>query len=458
MEHSFDALVIGTGQSGPSLAVKIADSGKTVAIVERARFGGTCVNTGCIPTKAMVASARVAHLARRAADFGVVIDGGVRVDIERVMARKSAISAESRNGVERMLREHKNCTVFRGHARFVSDHCVQIGSDTIGAKQIFINVGERAHVPEVPGLSTTPYHTNSSILEITALPEHLIILGGSYVGLEFGQMFRRFGSSVTILERSGFLLAREDEDISNSVRDVLTKEGVQAMLNSDLRSVRKAGNKIEVTLGTPHNQTISGTHLLVATGRKPNTDDLGLETTQIQRDGRGFIQVDDELRTHVPGIWGIGDCNGRGGFTHTSYNDYEIVANHLFGDGTRRVTDRITAYAVYVDPPLARVGMTETEVRRLGRKVLVASREMKRVGRAVEKGETQGFMKILVDAENQKILGAAIFGIGGDEAIHCILDTMYADVPYSVLQRSVHIHPTLSELIPTMLGDLKPLC
>ncbi len=316
----------------------------------------------------------------------------------------------------------------------------------------------RPTVPAVPGLAAVPYLTNSTILEMNSLPASLIVVGGSYVGLEFGQMFSRFGSHVTILERSGALLSREDEDISNGVRDILKKEQIDVLVGCDLQQVRSVDNQIEVHLGAPHNSTIRGTHLLMVAGRKPNTDDLGLENTKIGRDKRGFIQVDDELRTDVAGVWCMGDCNGRGAFTHTSYNDYEIVSNHLFGDGTRRVTDRITAYAVYIDPPLARIGMSEGEVRRTGRKALVAKREMKRVGRAIEKGETEGFMKIMIDAENHKILGAAILGTGGDEAVHCILDTMYANAPYTVLRNAVHIHPTLSELIPTMLGDLKPLC
>lgn len=458
MPRSFDAIVIGTGQSGPSLAVKFADSGRKVAVIERARFGGTCVNTGCIPTKTMVASAYAAHLARRAAEFGVIIEGPIRVDMKQVIARKNSVSAKSREGLEKMLGGNENCTVYRGHARFKSDYEVQIGAEVIVSKQIFINVGTRAQVPPIPGLESVPYLTNSSILEIDFLPKDLIIVGGSYVGLEFGQMFRRFGSDVTILERGPFLLGREDKDISERVRDILSKEGIRVVADCSRLSCSPLADGIEVTTGSHSVARVRGTHLLVAAGRKPNTDDLGLENTNIKRDARGFIQVDDELRTSVPGIWSTGDCNGRGAFTHTSYNDYEIVAANLFARDNRRVTDRITAYAVYIDPPLARVGMTETEVRQSGRKALIGKREMTRVGRAVEKGETDGFMKIMVDAESHKILGAAILGTGGDEAIHCILDTMYANAPYTVLQRAMHIHPTLSELIPTMLGELEPLC
>ena len=458
MPDTFDAVVIGTGQSGPSLALKLADSGQKVAVVERARFGGTCVNTGCIPTKTLVASARVAQVARRAADFGIMIGGEIGIDMRRVMARKEQVSGASRSSVEKGLVEHSNCTVFRGHARFVSDHEIRVGNAVISSKQIFLNVGTRAAVPDIPGLADVPYLTNSSILEIESVPEDLIVVGGSYVGLEFGQIFRRFGSKVTILERGAFLLSREDQDISNGVRDILTKEGIRVLVNCAPMSVAKGADGIEVRTGAPDGSPIRGTHLLVAAGRKPNTDDLGLENTGVQRDAHGFIKVDDELRTSVAGIWATGDCNGRGAFTHTSYNDYEIVAANLLTDDKRRVTERITTYAVFIDPPLARAGMTETEVRTSGKKALIGRRPMSHVGRAVEKGETEGFMKIMVDAETHRILGAAILGTGGDEAIHCILDTMYADAPYTVLQKAVHIHPTVSELIPTMLGGLQPLC
>jgi len=458
MSKSFDAVVIGSGQSGSPLAVKLAKSGQKVAIIERARFGGTCVNTGCIPTKAMIASARAAYVARRAADFGVNIDGSVRVDMQRVKARKDEISGKSRSAVEKMLNDTSNCTVYRGQARFVSDSEVQVGEDILATPQTFINVGARAVIPRIPGLSNLPYFTNSSILEIDFAPKSLIVIGGSYVGLEFGQMFRRFGSDVTIVERAPRLVAREDEDISNRIRDILVNEGIKVELNAECLELAGSEGKISARTSASNGPAILGTHVLIATGRKANTDDLGLENTKVKRDGRGFIEVDDELRTSAPGIWAIGDCNGRGAFTHTSYNDYEIVAANLLDNDRRRVTDRIVTYAVYIDPPLGRAGMTEGEVRSSGRKALIGKREMTRVGRAYEKSETQGFMKVMVDASTKEILGAAILGTEGDEAIHGILDIMYAKVPYTVLQRAVHIHPTVSELIPTMLGDLQPLC
>jgi pyruvate/2-oxoglutarate dehydrogenase complex dihydrolipoamide dehydrogenase (E3) component len=458
MPKSYDAIIIGTGQSGPPLAVKLAKAGQKVAIIERARFGGTCVNTGCIPTKAMVASARAAYVAGRGGDFGVELDGGVRVDMQRVKARKDEISGKSRSAVEKMLNAAPNCTVYRGQGRFVSNSEVQVGEDILTAPQTFINVGARAVVPPIPGLSNLSYLTNSSILEIDFLPKSLIVVGGGYVALELGQMFKRFGSDVTIVHRGPHLLTREDEDIANNIRDILVNEGIKVELNAECIELFGEGGEIGARTGSPDGPAVRGTHVLIATGRQPNTGDLGLENTEIRRDQRGFIEVDDELRSTAAGVWAIGDCNGRGAFTHTSYNDYEIVAANLLDSDKRRVTDRITAYAVYIDPPLGRAGMTESEVRRSGRKALIGKRPMTRVGRAYEKSETQGFMKVMVDAQSREILGAAILGTEGDEAIHCFLDMMYAKVPYTVLQRAVHIHPTVSELIPTMLGDLTPLC
>jgi pyruvate/2-oxoglutarate dehydrogenase complex dihydrolipoamide dehydrogenase (E3) component len=437
----FDAIVIGTGQSGPSLAVRLAKAGRRVAVIERHLFGGTCVNTGCIPTKTLVASARAAHVARRAADFGVIVDGNVRVDMAAVKARKDRVLMESRNGVEEWLEGTPGCTVIRGHARFTADHEVIVDDQQLAAPEIFVNVGARAAIPSLPGLDRLPYLTNTSILELDTLPEHLVIYGGSYIALEFAQMYRRFGSKVTVMERGPHLLSREDTDISEGVLQIVRDESIEVQLNTTIRSAEEF---------PPHS------HLLIATGRRPNTDDLGLEHTTIACDDRGYIQVDDELRTSAPGVWAIGDCNGKGAFTHTSYNDYEIIAANLLDHDHRRVSDRITAYAVYLDPPLGRAGMTDREIDRTGRKVLSAKREMTRVGRAVEKGETKGFMKITVDVETRQILGAAILGVEGDEAIHCILDVMYARAPYTVLQRAMHIHPTVSELIPTMLGDLQP--
>jgi pyruvate/2-oxoglutarate dehydrogenase complex dihydrolipoamide dehydrogenase (E3) component len=454
---TYDAIIIGTGQSGPSLARRLAGSGMKVAIVERGRFGGTCVNTGCTPTKTLVASAHAVHMARRGADFGFTA-GEITVDMRRVKARKDYVAGLSNKGVERSLKTLENCTVFEGHARFRAPHEVEVGSDVLSAERIFINVGGRASVPKIPGLDGIDYLTNSSMMDVDYLPRHLLVLGGSYVALEFGQMYRRFGSEVTVVEIGPRLVPREDEDVSQAITAFLGREGINIRTDANCLSLSKHDGEIVMSLDCEQGaREVRGSHLLIATGRRPNTDDLGLDRAEVKQDARGFIEVDDELRTSVPGIWALGDCNGRGAFTHTSYNDFEIVAGNLLDGEKRRVSDRIVAYALYTDPPLGRAGMTETEVRRSGRRTLVGRIDMEDVSRAFEKGETDGFMKIVVDAESKQILGASFLGTSGDEAIHCVLDIMYARAPYTVLQHAVHIHPTVAEFIPTILGDLKPL-
>ena len=454
----YDAIIIGTGQAGPALARRLAGAGMQVAIIERGRFGGTCINTGCTPTKTLVASAYAAHVARRAADYGVTVGGEVGVDMKRVKARKDHVVGLSNRGVERSLNSLENCRVYEGHARFIAPHEVQVGAEVLSADRIFINVGGRAAIPEIPGLGQVPYLTNSTMMDVDFLPRHLLVLGGSYIGLEFGQMYRRFGSEVTVVELGPRLVPREDEDVSGAIAGFLTREGVELRLNAKCLGISKSGDEIVMRLdcgdGAPE---VRGSHLLIATGRRPNTDDLGLERAGVQRDRRGFIEVDDELRTNVPGVWALGDCNGRGAFTHTSWNDFEIVAANLLDGDQRRVSDRVPAYALYTDPPLGRAGMTETEVRKSGRRVLVGKIAMEDVSRAFEKGETEGFMKILVDADTKEILGASFLGTSGDEAIHCVLDAMYAKAPYTVVQRAMHIHPTVAEFIPTILGDIAPL-
>jgi len=454
----YDAIVIGTGQAGPSLAKRLAGSGMNVAIIERKLFGGTCVNTGCTPTKALVASAYAAHMVARASDFGVILNGGASVDMKRVKARMEAIFSPSTRGVERSLRNTERCTVYQDHARFVSAREVSVANEILKAEKIFINVGGRALIPDIPGLDQVDFLTNSSILKLDVLPAHLIVIGGSYIGLEFAQIYRRFGSKVTVVEMASRLISREDEEVSTAVADILQREDIELRLNARCLSVARRGKDIAVSLdcesGAPE---VVGTHLLLAVGRRPNTDDLGLDKTSIAKDEKGFIKVDDQLRTNVPGIWALGDCNGKGAFTHTSYNDFEIVAANLLDNDERRVSDRIVAYNLYTDPPLGRVGLTEAEVRKSGRPALVSTMAMEDVSRAFEKSETLGFMKILIDKETSQILGASILGIGGDEVIHCILDLIYAKAPYTVMQRAMHIHPTVSEFIPTMLGDLKPL-
>jgi pyruvate/2-oxoglutarate dehydrogenase complex dihydrolipoamide dehydrogenase (E3) component len=458
LSQQFDAIIIGTGQAGPSLAARFAAAGKTVAIIERHKFGGTCVNTGCIPTKTMVASAYVAHVARLGAEYGFSINGDVRVDMKRVKARKDEISGRSNRGVEESLRGLKNCTVIHGHARFHSPKTVAVNDEVLQADNIFIDVGGRASVPEMPGIHDVPFLTNSSMMNIDFLPEHLVIVGGSYVGLEFAQMYRRFGSEVTIVEMGPRLIGREDEDVSQAVREILEAEGIRIRLNAKCISLAKHESEVAVRVecleGPPE---ALGTHVLLAVGRTPNTHDLGLDRAGVASDGRGYIIVDDQLQTNVPGIWALGDCNGQGAFTHTSYNDYEIVADNLFKADHRRVSDRIQAYALYIDPPLGRCGMTEAEIRKSGRAALATKYPMSRVSRAVEKGETQGVIKISVDAETKQILGAAILGTGGDEVIHVLLDVMYAKAPYTVIQRAMHIHPTVAEYLPTILSKLEPV-
>jgi len=454
----YDAIIIGTGQAGPSLAVRLAGARMKVAIIERKRFGGTCVNTGCIPTKTLIASARAAHIARRAAEYGVTIESSIAVNMKKVKERKDAVVRHSNEGVEKWLKGTENLMVYEGHARFEDAHRVRVGDGLLEANKIFINVGGRASTASVSGLDQVSYFTNSTMMEVDFLPEHLIVIGGSYVGLEFAQMYRRFGSEVTVVEMGPRLIQREDEDVSEAIKTILENEGINIRLRAECVALEKHGDKIAVNVDcSSGDKMVIGSHVLLALGRVPNTDDLGVENAGVALDQHGYIQVDDQLRTNVPGIYALGDCNGRGAFTHTSYNDYEIVAANLLDSDPRRVSDRFTAYALYIDPPLGRAGMTETEARKSGRKVLIGKRPMTRVGRAVEKGETQGFMKILVDAETNEILGASFLGVECDEVIHSILDVMYAKAPYTVIQRAMHIHPTVTELIPTMLGELKPL-
>jgi pyruvate/2-oxoglutarate dehydrogenase complex dihydrolipoamide dehydrogenase (E3) component len=454
----YDAVIIGTGQAGPALARRLVAAGWQVAIIERKFFGGTCINTGCTPTKTLIASGYAAHLTRRAAEFGVTLSGTPSVDMKAVKARKDAVTVASRAAVERSLKGLQGCTVYEAHAMFIGPKQIKIADEVLRADKIFINVGGRAVIPSIPGLDQVPYLTNSSMMNVDFLPAHLIVLGGSYVGLEFAQLYRRFGSDVTVIEPAPRLISREDEDISRAIADILQAEDIDIRVNSKAVGVKKQGAGIAVTIESAGTRSqVDGSHLLLAVGRRPNTDDLGLERAGVVTDARGYIEVDDQLRTSVPGIWALGDCNGRGAFTHTSYNDFEIVAANLLDSDQRRVTDRITAYALYIDPPLGRAGMTEAEVRKSGRPALIATMPMENVSRAYEKSETKGFMKILVDRETKEILGASLLGLSGDEVIHCILDTMYAKAPSTVLQRAMHIHPTVSEFVPTMLDDLVPL-
>jgi pyruvate/2-oxoglutarate dehydrogenase complex dihydrolipoamide dehydrogenase (E3) component len=455
MTEKFDAIIVGAGQAGPSLAGRLTEVGQTVAVIERHLVGGTCVNNGCIPTKTMVASAHAAQLARRGAEYGVGT-GEITVDMTKVKARKDKVMLDDRQGLESWLEGMEGCTFIRGHARFEGPHTMTVDGRVLEADRIFLNVGGRAVAPELPGLADIDYMTNVGIVELDTVPEHLVIVGGGYIALEFAQMYRRFGARVTVVEKGPRLASREDEDVSATIKEILEAEGIDVVVNATAIRFTKhdSGFRLVPADGA---EPISGTHLLMAVGRRPNTDDLGLEKAGVETDGRGHIVVDDQLRTNVKHIWAMGDCNGRGAFTHTSYNDFEIVAANLLDDDRRRVSDRVTTYALYIDPPLGRVGMTVDEVRKSGRKALVGKRPMTRVGRAVEKGETQGFMKVVVDAETEEILGAAVLGVGGDEVIHLILDIMSAKMPYTAISRTMHIHPTVSELVPTILQEMKPL-
>jgi pyruvate/2-oxoglutarate dehydrogenase complex dihydrolipoamide dehydrogenase (E3) component len=456
--NRYDAIIIGTGQAGPSLAERLAKAGMRVALIERGRFGGTCVNTGCTPTKTLIASARVARLSQRAAEYGLRTEGGVQMDMARVKARKDAVVDHATKSVESWMRSLPNTTVYAGHARFVDASTIAVGSQTLTAEKVFIDVGGRPYVPRLPGLQQVSYLTSDGMMDIDFLPEHLLIVGGSYVGLEFGQMYRRFGSQVTIVEMGPRLIAREDPDVSGAIMDIFAAEDIEVRLDAKCIALERTSKGAMLSLDCVSGaRQVHGTHVLLAVGRVPNTDDLGLHEAGIETDSRGYITVDETLQTNVRNVYALGDCNGRGAFTHTAYNDFEIVADNLLNGTHRKVSDRIPIYGLFTDPPLGRVGMSEAQAKSAGSRVLMGKMAMTRVARAREKGETQGFMKVLVDAESQQILGAAILGVGGDEAVHSLVDAMYGHLSYMVVRQGVRIHPTVSELIPTLLSEIAPL-
>jgi pyruvate/2-oxoglutarate dehydrogenase complex dihydrolipoamide dehydrogenase (E3) component len=457
MSERLDAIVIGAGQAGPALCARLDKEGLKTALIERKLLGGTCVNTGCIPTKTMIASARAAHQARRGKEYGFA-SASARVDMAAVKRRKDAVVRQSTQGLGKWIGDMKNVSLIRGHARFIGPRRVKVNGRTLEAERVFLNVGARAAVPHLPGVKDVAFFDNSSIMELDFVPRHLVIVGGSYIGLEFAQMYRRFGSEVTVVERAPKMLPREDDDIAAEILAILKREGIAMRTDAECMALGKEGRRITVRLECKRGRKVAeGSHVLLAVGRTPNTADLGLEEAGVKVDPRGYIEVDDECRTNAAGVWALGECNGRGAFTHTSYNDYEIVAANLFDGEKRRISDRIQTYALFIDPPLGRAGMTEAEARRSGRKILVGKMPMARIGRAREAGETQGFMKVLVDADSKELLGAAVLGMNGDEVVHSLLDVMYAKRPYTTIQRAVHIHPTITELVPTMLGSLKPL-
>jgi len=456
-EERFDAIVIGTGQAGPGLCGRLDAKGLKTAVIERKLLGGTCLNVGCIPTKTLVASARAAQVARRGPEYGFST-GEVRVDMRAVKARKDQVVAHYSGGLTRWLEGMKNVTLVRGHGRFTAAHSVKVGDRTLVSDRIFINVGGRASTPALAGIDRVPYLTNSTMMDVDTVPGHLVIVGGSYIGLEFAQMYRRFGSQVTVVERAPKLLPREDDDVAAEIRAVLEREGVEIRTSAECIAFERKGGLVDVDLTCQEGEPVSeGTHVLLAMGRVPNTDDLGLDAAGVKVDPRGYIEVDDECRTNVPGVWALGDVNGKGAFTHTSYNDYEIVAANVLDGGSRRISQRIACYGLFIDPPLGRAGMTEREARATGRRLLAGKVPMRNVGRARESGEMQGFMKVVVDADTKEILGAALLGLNGDEIVHSLLDAMYARAPYTTISNAVHIHPTVAEFIPTLLQDLKPL-
>jgi len=453
MIERYDAIVIGAGQAGPAMAARLGSEGLKTALIERKLLGGTCVNNGCIPTKTLVGSARAIHMARRGGEYGFAA-GEVRVDMPAVKRRKDSVVRQSRDGLAKWIGAMKNVTLIEGQARFTAPRTLDVGGRALQAEKIFLNVGGRASVPEIAGLKDVPFLNNNSIMDLDRVPEHLVIIGGSYIGLEFAQMYRRFGAKVTVVELAPKLLPREDDDVAAEIRAILEREGVSIFLSAKNLRFKLDSDRINVEF---EGQSINASHVLLAVGRLPNTHDLGLKEAGIAADARGFITVDDQCRTSAEGVWALGDCNGRGAFTHTSWNDYEIVAANLFDKDPRKIADRISCYALFIDPPLGRVGMNLDEAKKSGRKLLAAKMLMTRVGRAREMGETQGFMKVLVDADSKELLGAAILGLNGDEIVHSLLDVMYAKKPYTTISRAVHIHPTVTELVPTLLQSLKAL-
>ncbi|WP_016991280.1 mercuric reductase [Flavobacterium sp. ACAM 123] len=449
----FDFIIIGSGQAGIPLAFSLSKKG-TVALIEKSLLGGTCVNTGCTPTKAYVASARRIWDTLHVEEMGIEIAAGAKANLEKIKARKDTLINGSREGIEKSIAENDTITLFRGEAHFLSNYEIAVNEDKITAKQIFINVGARAVIPKE--YVHVDYLTNIDILGLTKLPEHLIIVGGSYIGLEFGQMFKRFGSKVTIIERGDRLISREDENVSESLAEIMRSEDIEIEFNAKKINVSQDENSILIKINGAEKE-IKGSHLLLAVGRSPNTDALQLENTSIDIDKKAYLTVDDYCKTNVEGVFAIGDCNGKGAFTHTSYNDFQIVEDYVLGDKKRKISDRLTTYGLFVDPPLGRVGMTKAEAEKKGFEILIAHMPMSKIARAKEKGETKGFMEAIIDAKTNQFLGACVLGVGGDEIISSITNLMYAKQPYTVFRDAVHIHPTVGELIPTMLANLKPI-
>jgi pyruvate/2-oxoglutarate dehydrogenase complex dihydrolipoamide dehydrogenase (E3) component len=452
----FDAIIIGTGQAGKPLSYALADLGWKVALIERAELGGSCINTGCTPTKTMVASAQVAHYARDAARWGVRVSG-VEVDLPAVVARKNQVVQNARTSIQKRIDSRPNIRLVRGPARFIAPHQVQVGAEVFESQKIFINTGTRPAVPQIPGLDTVPFLSNATVMELQAAPEHLLVLGGGYIGLEFGQMFRRFGSRVTIIHNGERILPREDPDVVSALQTALEAEGIVLRMNVETKHVENRRGAIGLTLESGgRGETLQGSHLLVATGRKPNTEDLGLETAGVLTGSRGYIKVNGRLETNVPGIWALGDVKGGPAFTHISYNDYQIAYANIVDGKNLSIENRYLPYALFTDPQLGRVGITESDARASGRKFKMGTFPMSSVARAIERDETAGLMKIIVDAENDRILGAAILGSEGGETVQILGAMILAGAPYTVLKGAVYIHPTLAEGFFGLMESVKP--
>jgi pyruvate/2-oxoglutarate dehydrogenase complex dihydrolipoamide dehydrogenase (E3) component len=452
----FDAIIIGTGQAGKPLSYALADLGWKVALIERAELGGSCINTGCTPTKTMVASAQVAHYARDAARWGVRVSG-VEVDLPAVVARKNQVVQNARTSIQKRIDSRPNIRLVRGPARFIAPHQVQVGAEVFESQKIFINTGTRPAVPQIPGLDTVPFLTNATVMELQAVPEHLLVLGGGYIGLEFGQMFRRFGSRVTIIHNGERILPREDPDVVSALQTALEAEGIVLRMNVETKRVENHSGSIALTLESGgSSERLQGSHLLVATGRKPNTEDLGLETAGVLTGSRGYIKVNGRLETNVPGIWALGDVKGGPAFTHIFYNDYQIAYANIVDGKNLSIENRYLPYALFTDPQLGRVGITESDARASGRKFKMGTFPMSSVARAIERDETAGLMKIIVDAENDRILGAAILGSEGGETVQILGAMILAGAPYTVLKGAVYIHPTLAEGFFGLMESVKP--
>ncbi|HEX4542486.1 MAG TPA: mercuric reductase [Candidatus Acidoferrum sp.] len=453
----YDAIIVGSGQGGNPLAFRLADLGWPIALIEEKNLGGTCINVGCTPTKTMVHRAQVAHYARNGSRWGVNA-ANVTVDLAKIVAQKDEVVLSFRGGQQRRVDERKNLRLYRGHARFVGPHQLKIGDDLLESEKIFIDVGGRPNIPAIAGLSDVPFLTNESLMQLTAVPEHLLILGGGYIGLEFGQMFRRYGSRVTVIHRGRQIVPLEDLEIAAELQKALEAEGLQFVLNARTEQVRQKNGAITLSCKISTSESaVTGSHLLVATGRIPNTGDLGLDKAGIGLNKDGSIKVNNKLETSVPGVWALGDCKGGPAFTHISYNDFQIVYGNLVEGKSLSIENRIVPYCVFTDPQLGGVGLTEKEGRARGYKLKIGKCPMANVARAIERGETAGLMKIVVDASNDRILGASILASEGGELVQILGAVMLANQPYTLLKGAVYIHPTLAEGFFALMEDVKPV-